>query len=138
MPIDKALFEAAATFLSRRFPADEPWIGVAAARTQSNRVLVSTSIDNTNPAATLCFETGVFCYALKFDDPIASLLCVSRNDHGKLDVIAPCGLCQERLRLWGPDLEIAVPSDKDTTVWETRSLRDLQPYYWYGPYEDAT
>lgn len=43
--------------------------------------------------------------------------------------IGPCGVCQERLAIWGMDVEVAVAQPGDPTRWQARRLRQLQPHY---------
>lgn len=42
-------------------------------------------------------------------------------------VLAPCGVCQERLFAYGPGVEVAVPDAADPRRWRTLRLRDVQP-----------
>ena len=138
MSVDQSLYDAAVVFIRERFPNNDPFVGAAAARTVSGRLLVSTSFETPNEAACLCHETGAICEAFKYDDPISAIICLNRDRVGKFRVLAPCGICQERLFTWGGEVLVAVPEESDTTKWETRRLHELQPYYWFGPYRDAT
>src|SRR5262245_2115128 len=36
---------------------------------------------------------------------------------GTFLIPAPCGVCQERLRYWGPHVEVAVPTGHGPTAW---------------------
>ena len=35
---------------------------------------------------------------------------------------------------WGWDIEAAVPSDDAASIWQMKTLRELQPYYWRRPF----
>ena len=50
-------------------------------------------------------------------------------------VLTPCGICQERLFHWGGSVEVAVPAPGDPTSWLSRTLDEVQPYYWVNAFE---
>ena len=68
------------------------------------------------------------CEAYKLDNEVTASVCVSR-EKDKYHILAPCGICQERLYLWGPDVEVGVPFVEDTTQWEIKKLSEVHPYY---------
>ena len=43
---------------------------------------------------------------------------------------------QERLALWGQDVEVAIPDADDSSHWLTKTLRQVQPYYWRNAVDD--
>lgn len=49
----------------------------------------------------------------------------------------PCGICQERLAFWGDAVQVAVPHEDDPTRWESKSLKEVQPYSWLRVYSDT-
>ncbi len=53
-------------------------------------------------------------------------------------IATPCGLCQERLFHWGGNVEVAVPDPTDGTRWLTRTLDQIQPYYWAKVFRSDT
>lgn len=74
------------------------------------------SFDNFNAVISLCAETGPICEACSLGKRVVALICVSgRSSDGDSFVLAPCGVCQERLALWGPDAEVGV-GDGGSTV----------------------
>ena len=133
MRLDQRLVDAAVAFVNSRFPG-QPWAGCAAMYTEDGRVLVSTAPDVVNESVALCHETGGICEAHKIDQRVTASVCVSRDDRGAIHILTPCGVCQERLMVWGDEVEVAVPKDGDSTAWEARRLKDVQPYYWRRPF----
>lgn len=131
MAVDQALVDAAIDLATTRF-AGEPWSGAAAVRLDDGTVLTSTGPDAPNVAASLCHETGAICEAFKLDRRIAATVCVTAAEtDGQYWILAPCGICQERLFAHGPDVEVGVPEPGDPTRWQTLLLRDVQPH-WFG------
>ncbi|MFF0474650.1 cytidine deaminase [Streptomyces sp. NPDC004284] len=130
MKLDQALVDAAVAQLQRRWTPDEPG-GAAAVYLDDGRVLTSVALDNMNAGVTLCQETGAYCQAYTLDRRVTASVCVFRTpEDGRFVVLPPCGICQERLALWGPDVEVGVPDPEDPTRWHTRTLAELNPYYW--------
>jgi cytidine deaminase len=130
MELDQRLVDAAADQLARRWPGTG-WAVAAAVYLADGRILTSVGLDNLNAAVTLCAETGALCQAYTLDARITASVCVSR---GK-GILAPCGVCQERLALWGPAVQVAVP-DAAPPGWRARTLRELNPYYWGTSFAD--
>jgi cytidine deaminase len=131
MAVDQALVDAAIDLATSRF-AGEPWSGAAALRLDNGMVLTSTGPDAPNVAASLCHETGAICEAFKLGRQVVASVCVTAAETtGDYWILAPCGICQERLFAYGPDVEVAVPQATDPTHWHTMRLRDVQPH-WYG------
>jgi cytidine deaminase len=131
MAVDQALVDAAIDLATTRF-AGEPWSGAAAVRLDDGAVLTSTGPDAPNVAASLCHETGAICEAFKLGRRIVATVCVTaaRTD-GQYWILAPCGICQERLFAHGPDVEVGVPEPGNPTHWQTLRLADVQPH-WFG------
>lgn len=133
MKLNERLVEAARSFIRERFP-DEVWAGAAAMYTEEGKILVSTSPGTVNASVELCHEVGAICEAYKLGQRITATVCISRDDKGRFQVLAPCGVCQERLMYWGDAIEAAVPDDQDSTKWQVKTLTELQPYYWRKPF----
>ncbi len=131
MAVDQALVDAAIELAHARF-AGQPWSGAAALRVAGGAILTSTGPDAPNVAASLCHETGAICEAFKLGRPITASVCVTASENtGEYWILAPCGICQERLFAYGPDVEVGIPDPTDPRRWHTVRLRDAQPY-WYG------
>ena len=104
--------------------------------TDQGNLLISTYAESPNVGAGLCHETGSICEAHKLGEKIVASVCVGRDLDGKFDIIAPCGICQERLWFWGENVEVAIPDENDTTKWVRKTLSEVSPHYWNGPYKD--
>jgi cytidine deaminase len=79
----------------------------------------------------LCAETGPICTAFSNGQIVVASVCVSMDRAaGKVTVLAPCGACQERLALWGPEVEVGVTDSRKADGWSSRKLLDLNPHYW--------
>ncbi len=133
MKLDQKLVDAAISFTQERYTAGEE-AGAAALYTASGRLLISTFFDSPNDAVRLCHETGAICEAHKLGEVVTASVCVNRAPDSSFHILSPCGICQERLYLWGGGVEVAVPVAGDPTRWMAKTLAEVQPYYWYAPY----
>lgn len=134
MTVDKNLYDAAVGLAKVRYPTG--WSGAAAMYTADGSILTSVYVDTPNSGGELCIETGCICEAHKLDTPVAASICVSRETETEPFVIlSPCGICQERLACWGGDVQVAVPQPDDPTKWQSKPLREVQPYYWRSAFE---
>jgi len=82
-----------------------------------------------NASVSLCHETGAICEAYAKDKRIAASVCVTRIESGRFVILAPCGVCQERLWYWGGDVAVGVPADDDSG-WRSVPLSAASPHYW--------
>ncbi|HEY8317220.1 MAG TPA: cytidine deaminase [Amnibacterium sp.] len=130
MPVDEALYDAAVALIERRLPS-APWATAAALRLDDGSIVTGIGLDNMNSGAGLCAEVGPMCAAFTDGRAVVASICVNRSSDRRRDlVLAPCGLCQERLALWGPAVEVGVSDPQDPRGWSGRRLADLNPYYW--------
>ena len=129
MDVHGALVEAAITLASTRF--GNGMGGAAAVYTASGTLLTSVGLSTPNAPANLCRETGAILEAVKRNELITAVVCVMRDaPDQRFRILAPCGICQERLWAWGgEDVSVAVPSESDPSNWMSVYLRDLQPNY---------
>lgn len=66
---------------------------------------------------------------------ITHSICVVRDDeHSDFKVLSPCGVCQERLRYWGPEVKVGVTAFEKELKFVT--LDTLQPYHWTNAYPE--
>lgn len=73
------------------------------------------------------------CEAHKYREKVTHCLCVVREDeHSPCKVLSPCGICQERLRYWGEDVQVGVTTGNGELLFV--ELRELQPYHWTTAY----
>lgn len=136
MNLDQRLVDAAVDQLHVRWP--QAGQGVAAAvYLDGGEILTSVALDNFNAAATLCAETGALCQAYTLDRRVTASVCVSKESGDDvIRVLAPCGICQERLALWGPDVQVAVADDTADRGWAARTLVEMNPFYWGTVFTD--
>ena len=134
--LDQSLVDLAIQQALSRFPTG--YAGAAAIRTDSGQILTSVCFDAPNTGASLCHETGAYCEANRIGAKVVASVCVSRSEPGRpFLILAPCGICQERLALWGPDVEVAVAVAGRPGQWQAKRLADLQPHYWRNAVADA-
>ena len=136
MELDQRLVDAAIDQLDRRWPRAD-YAVAAAGYLDDGRILTSVGLDNLNSAVTLCAETGVLCQAYTLDRRVAASVCVGRGSDGVVGVLAPCGVCQERLALWGPEVQVAVADRTASSGWRARTLAELNPFYWGAHFTDG-
>lgn len=130
MSVDQELVDAAVSQMDRRWPGGVEG-GAGAVRVSTGEIFTSVALDNLNAAATLCHETGAYIQAFTLDLAVTASVCVCRIESGAAPVIlAPCGICRERLALWGPDVAVAVADPSDPTQWLSRKLSEVYKDYW--------
>jgi cytidine deaminase len=127
--LDQRLIDAAIDFVERRFPG-EAWAGAAAMYVDDGGMLISTAPEVVNDAVALCHEVGAMCEAHAQDKKIVATVCVSRAEDGRFVILPACGVCQERLWSWGPDVQVAVPDEGDARGWKAVTLAEMSPHYW--------
>ncbi len=136
MPLSQSLVQAAVQQALDRLPAG--YAGAAAVETETGRVLTSVSFDAPNDAVSLCHEAGAFCEANRLGEKVVASVCVSRISRERpFLILPPCGVCQERLALWGPDVEVAVSVPGRPGAWESKRLREVNPHYSLDSVRDA-
>ena len=130
MPVDEVLYRAAVGLIESRL-ASVDWATAAALRMDDGSIRVGIALDNINSGAGLCAEVGPIAQAYTEGRRVVDSICVTRSRDRQHDlVLAPCGLCQERLALWGPDVEVGVFDAEDPRGWSGRRLGELNPHYW--------
>lgn len=130
MRVDQKLVDAAIELMKAKYPTGLG--GASAMYTESGEILTSVGLENCDhESVNLCHETGAILEAVKFNKKIVAAVCVTReNQNAPIWILAPCGICQERLRTWGEEVEVAVPDPQDSAKWQSKTLRETQPYYW--------
>ena len=130
MWLDQKLVDAAVDLMSEVFPSGPG--GAAALRTEDGTILISVGLEGVlHDSANVCHETGAILEAFKLRKKVVASVCVWRESgNSPILILSPCGMCQERLRIWGEDVEAAVPLSEDATKWQSKTLKELEPYYW--------
>lgn len=135
MKLDQELVDAAINQALARFPTG--YAGAAAVYTEDGQILTSVCFDTHNEIANLCHETGAYCEANRLNLRVTASVCVSRSTpEDKFIILTPCGICQERLAIWGRSVEVAVPDPSNPSHWLTKTLGQVQPYYWGNVIEE--
>lgn len=138
--IENKMYELAVELIKKRYP--KGWGGAGVVRTANDNYYTSVALDVFNASCEICIETGAMLEACKYNEKITHCLCVTRDDEAsEFKILSPCGICQERLRYYGPDVFVGVTANERLFV----KLSTLQPYHWsnaYGdlyknPYEDG-
>jgi cytidine deaminase len=136
MPLSQALVDAALRQAAERFPTG--YAGAAAIETNTGRIITSVCFDAPNEAASLCHEVGAFCEVNRLGERVVASVCVSRSAPDRpFLILAPCGICQERLALWGSDVELAVAVPGKAGAWQSKRLSEVNPHYWLNAVRDA-
>lgn len=125
--IEKEMYDDALKFFECRYGQRAG--GVAVLKTEDGKHVISVWPECDNECASLCAETGAICEAFKLNKKITHSLCIARQeDGGNLQILSPCGICQERLMYFGDQVKCAVTTKNNELVFKT--LKELQPYYW--------
>lgn len=129
--IENEMYRRAVELIKRRYPSG--WGGAGVVHTAAGRYLTSVSIETANASAIVCIELGAMLEAHKYNEKVTHCLCLVREDeNAAFRVLSPCGICQERLRYWGEDVQVAVTcGDEELKFVE---LKELQPYHWTKAY----
>ena len=129
MTIDDHLYKAALKLLQSRYQNGQ-LAGATAMYTEDGDILTSTYPYGEGVHQRLCYETGAICEAHKNNKRIVASICLLRKTNSdQVLVIAPCGVCQERLFYWGGNVQVAIPDPKDPTHYIVKTLSEVQPHY---------
>jgi cytidine deaminase len=133
--IEAEMYRLAVELIEKRYPTG--WGGAGVVHTSAGNYYTSVSIDTANASAVVCIELGAMLEAHKFNEKVTHCMCLIRDDeNAPYRVLSPCGICQERLRFWGEDVQVAVTNREEKIKFV--ELRELQPYHWtlaYPPEE---
>ena len=129
--IEQKLFQLARELIRQRYPVG--WGGAAVIRTEQNHYFSSVAIETANSAASLCIEVGAICEAHKYNEKVTHCLCLVRDSETDPErILSPCGICQERLRFWGDEVQVGVTTPEGAPLFVP--LKELQPYHWTAAY----
>ncbi|MCT4598289.1 MAG: cytidine deaminase [Vallitalea sp.] len=131
MNVEQEMYKRVTSFLVERFP--QGWGGAGIVHTAEGNYYISVALEVFNASVEICIETGAMIEATKYNEKITHCLCVVREDESSpFKVLSPCGICQERLRYWGPEVKVGVTTVDDNLKFV--ELRELQPYHWTTAY----
>jgi cytidine deaminase len=129
--VDEKLYSAALDLLHRKRDLNSLEVVAAAAYLESGEILLGSHFEGTCDAACLCAETGPICEAnTRGQKLVASICLLQEKPGGPIIVLAPCGICQERLRVFGPDVQVAVALAHSPTSYKSTSLSTLSTAHW--------
>lgn len=129
--IAQDLFNAVKTLIDERYPSG--WGGAAAVRVEDGTIYTSIAPEVINDSTNLCMETGAILEAHKFNKKVTHSICLAREDeYSVLKILSPCGICQERLFYWGPEVQCAISNEPQAIIFKT--LKEMQPYHWTVTY----
>ena len=132
--IEDEMYKKAIELIVKRYPVG--WGGAGVIYTAEGNFYTSVSIDTANASAVLCIETGALLEAHKYNEKVTHCMCLVRDDEkSTFKVLSPCGICQERLRYWGEDVQVAVTTEDGSLLF--LELRELQPYHWTKAYHPS-
>lgn len=115
--------------LETRFPG-KPDCGAAAVLLGDGSILTGTSPEFPNPSTTVCHETEPYLAAFRLNQPILASVCLHRTEDDCFVVLSPCGICRERLMMYGPEPLLGVPAPEDSTQVRWVHLGNMLPHYW--------
>lgn len=131
--IEKEMVRLAVELIENRYPSG--WGGAGVVHTSAGHYYTSVAIDTANASAALCIETGAMLEAHKYNEKITHCMCLIRDDEeSEYRVLSPCGICQERLRYWGTEVQVAVTTENEDIMFV--ELGELQPYHWTKAYPE--
>ena len=129
--IENEMYHRAVELIETRYPVG--WGGAGVVHTSNGNYYTSVSIETANASAVLCIETGAMLEAHKFNEKVTHCMCLVRKDEkSPYQILSPCGICQERLRYWGEDVQVAVTTEEEKIKFV--QLKELQPYHWTKAY----
>lgn len=129
--VENEMYRKAVELIEKRYPVG--WGGAGVVHTFKGSFFTSVCIETFNASAELCIETGAMLEAVKYNEKVTHCMCLVREDENSpYQVLTPCGICQERLRYWGEDVQVAVTTGEAKLKFV--ELRELQPYHWSKAY----
>lgn len=130
-----ATVAACRSLIDGRFPDDDHH-GAAAMLLDDGTILTGTAPDAINPSVEVCHETEPYCASFRLGRRVLASVCLHRQPGGQTVVLSPCGVCRERLAVYGPDVLVAVAAVDDAALVVWKPLKDVLPDYWMTAFPD--
>jgi cytidine deaminase len=130
-----ATVDACRSLIADRFDDDDHH-GAAAMLLDDGTIVTGTAPDALNPSVEVCHETEPYCAAFRLRRSIVASVCLHREPGGRTLVLSPCGVCRERLAVYGPDVLVAVADFEDPTRVVWKPLKNVLPDYWMTAFRD--
>ncbi len=131
-----AVVDACRSLICDRFHDDDHH-GAAAMLLDDGTIVTGTAPDAINPSVEVCHETEPYCAAFRLGRRILASVCLHREPGGRTVVLSPCGVCRERLAVYGPDVLVAVADVDDPTLVVWKPLKAVLPDYWRTAFPDG-
>lgn len=127
--LETKLYNSAKDLIENRYPMG--WGGAAAIALENGQILTSVAPEVHNNALSLCMEVGALLEANKLHLKVTHSLCLVReSENAEFKILSPCGICQERLIYWGPEVLVAVTNPENKLKF--LPLHQLMPHHWNG------
>lgn len=127
--------DACRSLIRERFHDDDHH-GAAAVLLDDGTILTGTAPDAINPAVAVCHEIEPYCAAFRLGRSVVASVCLHRQPGGRTVVLSPCGVCRERLVVYGPNVLVAVADAEDATLAVWKPLKAVLPDYWMTAFPD--
>lgn len=98
--------------------------------------MTGTAPDAINAAVAVCHEIEPYCAAFRLGRSVVASVCLHRQSGGRTVVLSPCGVCRERLAVYGPNVLVAVADAEDATLAVWKPLKAVLPDYWMTAFPD--
>jgi cytidine deaminase len=129
--VDDKLYHAALSLLDHKRAQGSAEVVVAAAYLESGEILLGSHFEGTCDAACLCAETGPICEAnTRGERLVASICLLQERPDAPVLILAPCGICQERLRVFGSDVQVAIAIPGSPDKFKSIPLGKLNAAHW--------
>jgi cytidine deaminase len=130
-----AVVDACRSLICDRFHDDDHH-GAAAMLLDDGTLVTGTAPDAINPSVEVCHETEPYCAAFRLGRRVLASVCLHREPGGRTVVLSPCGVCRERLAVYGPNVLVAVADVDDPTLVVWKPLKAVLPDYWMTAFPD--
>ena len=130
-----ATVEACRSLIRDRFHDDDHH-GAAAMLLDDGTIVTGTAPIAINPSDEVCHEIEPFCAAFLLGRKVVASVCLHRKPGGQTVVLSPCGVCRERLAVYGPDVLVAVGDPNEPTLAVWKPLKGELPDYWMTAFPD--
>ncbi len=129
-----AVVDAYRSLIGDRFD-DDNHHGAAAMLLDDGMIVTGTARDAINPSVEVCHETESYYAVFRLGRRVLASVCLHREG-GRTVVLSLCGVCRERLAVYGPDVLVAVADLDDPTLVVWKPLKAVLSDYWMTAFPD--
>jgi cytidine deaminase len=122
---NKDLVKAAADTITARYRPDWHVVG-AALRLRTGEIVTGVHLDANVGRIAVCAEAIALGRAVTEhgSSDVETIVAVYHQSDGRINVVAPCGMCREMIADYAPDARVLIMADEDIVE---RSIRELLP-----------